>query len=80
MNNEMAVDYMPEIKKAQAAIAAACELQVSLLKSMPPGRQQLDLATIGLHLVTASVALGFREPGVPCRLDFVSEQHDKEAA
>lgn len=61
-----------DVQKARAEINATMEQLQPLLKTLPPGRENLAIATALAHVCAAGAALQFREPAVPCRLAFVT--------
>ena len=67
------MNYMSEVKKAQESVQQAKEELHLLTDSMPDGPQRLQVLNAITHLITASVALNYRPPAVPCRLDFVKD-------
>lgn len=68
----MTTDLWPDIQKARAELDAAIEHLRPLLKALPPGHENLALATALTHVCGAGTALCFREPAVPFRLAFIS--------
>lgn len=73
MNN----NFWPDVKKARAEIDAAQKELQPLLKQVPPGHENLAIATAIAHVVGAGVALLFREPVVPFHLAFISPPESK---
>lgn len=66
------MDYMQDVEQARQAVEAAMKELEPLQSNMPDGADKLRVLNATTHLVTASLALNFRKPGVPCRLDFVA--------
>lgn len=73
---EQDMDYMQDVEQARQALEAAMQELEPLRASMPDGADKLRVLNATTHLVTASLALNFRAPGVPSRLDFVATTPD----
>lgn len=69
----MTHDYMKEVQEAQRLLQDALRELEPLGQTMPAGRKKLRVLSATTLLVNALLALNFRPPVVPCRLDFVAE-------